>query len=540
MAVTAREKGWLPPVIEAMLKPEFYPHLAADIELKQTHTSYVLLAGEFAYKVRKAVRFAFIDCSTAARRRALCEREIELNRRLSPDIYLAVVGIVQIDGRIILNQGAHDSASAIEFAVKMRRLPEDRRLDLVIKRDAATPDNIREIANTIANFHAATQNTNSWAYGAAASIWRMTIGNLLEIEQLGPGAPLLRKIAEIEDYSRRYIAVHWELLNSRAHEGRVHEGHGDLRADAVYLTSDGIRIVDCLEFDERLRYGDIANEVAFLAMDLERLGRPDLSDELAAYFIGDPDMALLMPFYKSYRATVRAKVELLRSRQEDSTAQDKETAVDSAVHLLDLALSYAHGPNALLIVCGASGTGKSTLAAMLSEHLACDIVSSDVMRKRLAGIQPNTSAAARYNQGIYTPEFTSRVYASILAEANRVLNMGKGVILDATFGKRIERQLAVETAKQAGVKPLFLECRAHKDLVIQRLSERGQDSQRISDATVEIYLTQIKEFEPLDEIPPAWHQVVDTTHDLGSVVIEVERKVATRLGSLLGGRRQTD
>ncbi|MBV8360736.1 MAG: hypothetical protein JO189_22795, partial [Deltaproteobacteria bacterium] len=340
MAVIIREKGPLPSVVEAMLQPEFYPHPVTDIELRQTHTSYVLLAGEFAYKVRKAVRFAFIDCSTVARRLALCRRELELNRRLSPDVYLAVVAIVQRDGQIILDHSADDPAGAMDFAVKMRRLPQDRRLDLLIKHNAATAENIREIANTIESFHASTPNTHSWAYGAAASIWSMTIGNLVEIEQLGPATPLLNEIAQIEAYSRRYIAAHWELLNRRGREGHIHEGHGDLRADAVYLTSDGIRIIDCLEFDERLRYGDIANEVAFLAMDIERLGRPDLSYELIAHFVSDPDIALLIPFYKSYRATVRAKVELLRSRQEDCATEDKQTALAGAARLLDLALDY--------------------------------------------------------------------------------------------------------------------------------------------------------------------------------------------------------
>jgi len=525
MQATAREPGSLPPIIEAMLKPEFYPHPATGIELRQTHTSYVLLAGEFAYKVRKAVRFAFIDCSTAARRFALCQRELELNRRLSPDVYLAIVAIVRSGGRITLDHGTDNSADAAEFAIKMRRLPEDRRLDVMIKRDVASADDIRAIANRIGSFHASTPNTHSWAYGAAANIWRMTIGNLIEFEQLAPGAPLLRKIAQVEAYSRRYIAAHWELLNHRARGGCVHEGHGDLRADAVYLTSNGIRIIDCLEFDERLRYGDIANEVAFLAMDIERLGRPDLSHELTGHFVEDLDLALLLPFYKSYRATVRAKVELLRSCQEDCAAQDKETAFGSAVHLLDMALNYAQGPKAMLIVCGASGTGKSTLATMLGEHLNFNIFSSDVLRKQLAGVEPNTPAAALYNQGIYTPEFTRRVYAALLTEAKRLLNTGKGVILDATFNQRSQRHLAAEGAKQAGVQPLFIECRADKDVVIQRLSQREHDSQRVSDATAEIYLAQIREFEPLDEVPAAWHQVADTTHDLEAAVTEIERKV---------------
>jgi uncharacterized protein len=525
MPVTVHVEASLPPVIAAMLKPEFYSHPVTDIELRQTHTSYVLLAGEFAYKVRKPVRFAFIDCSTPARRRALCGRELELNRRLSPDVYLAVVAIVHIGGQFFLDRHAGDPASATEFAVKMQRLPQDRRLDLMIKGGVATADNIREIANTIRSFHASTPNTHSWAYGSAASIWRMTIGNLAEIEQLGPGEPLLGKIAQLETYCRRYVAAHWDLLNRRAREGRVHEGHGDLRADAVYFTSKGLRIIDCLEFDERLRYGDVANEVAFLAMDLDRLGRPDLSRELVGHFFSDPDIPLLIPFYKSYRATVRAKVELLRARQKDCDPQDQRAALASAIGLLDLAHEYTKGPKALLIVCGASGTGKSTLATVLSEHLPFDIISSDVVRKRLAGMEPNNPAAALYNEGIYTPEFTNRVYASILAEAKGALNLGKGIILDATFAKRSQRQLAAAMAEEFGVEPLFVECRADQGVILQRLSKRSQDSQRISDATVEIYLAQIKEFEPLDELPSASHQVADTTGELEAIALEIERRV---------------
>jgi uncharacterized protein len=525
MSATTYERGARPPVIEAMLKPDFYPHPVTSIELRQTHTSYVLLAGEFAYKVRKAVRFAFIDCSTAARRFTLCRREFELNRRLSPDVYLAVMAIRQCRGRLVLDQITNDTGDAIEFAVQMRRLPQDQRLDLMIEDGNATVGSIRQIAKIVGDFHICMPNSHSWDYGAAAGIWRMTIGNLIEIEQLLPGERLLTKIAQIESFCRRFIAAHWELLNNRARQGRAHEGHGDLRADAVYLTAGGIRIIDCLEFDERLRYGDIANEIAFLAMDIDRLGRPDLSRELVAYFAGDPDIALLINFYKSYRATVRAKVELLRSRQEDWGTEEKRTAFAAAVHLLDLAVNYAEGPKALLIVCGASGTGKSTLAGMLGEHLGFGLVSSDVVRKRLAGIAPDTAASAPYNQGIYSPDFTNRVYDALLAEAKRILNRGKAVILDATFSKRDQRQLVIETAKEIGVMPLFIECRANTDVVIQRLSQRERGSQRISDANVEIFLSQIREFEPLDEAPSAWHQVADTDRDLATVALEVERRV---------------
>jgi aminoglycoside phosphotransferase family enzyme/predicted kinase len=526
MPMATRDERLLPAVIRAMLKPDFYPHPADNIELKQTHTSYVLLAGEFVYKVRKAVRFAFIDCSTAARRFALCQREFELNRRLSPDVYLAVVAIRETSGRIMLDDSG-DRTGAMEYAVKMRRLPDARRLDQMIERNTVTTDNITEIASTIANFHARASNTHSWSYGAAANVWQMTIGNLVEIEQIA-SAPLLEKIAQIEAYNRRYIAAHWEFLNSRAHDGRIRDGHGDLRADAVYLTADEIRIIDCLEFDERLRYGDIANEIAFLAMDIDRLGRPHLSRELVAHFLCDADVAVLMPFYKCYRATVRAKVELLRSRQQDCSAEDKQRALASAGNLLTLAFDYAAGPKPLLVVCGASGTSKSTFAKVLSEHLGFVAFSSDVIRKQLAGIEPGQPAPAIYNQGIYTPDFTSRVYTSLLAEAKKTLNSGRGVILDATFGKRTQRQSAIELANEAGVQPLFIECRAAEDVILQRLSLREHDSERISDATVEIYLKQIKEFEPLDEIPPAWRQFVNTVQDPGAIALEVERRIYAR------------
>ena len=511
----------LPPVIAAMLKPEFYPHPVTSVELKQTHTSYVLLAGEFAYKVRKAVRFAFIDCSTVARRLALCRRELELNRRLAPDIYLTLVAIRPSAGRMVMGE-CRDADDAVEFAVRMRRLPEERRLDHLIKRGIATTTDIKEVADRIRNFHASTPNTHSWDYGAAANIWRMTIGNLIEIEQLVPPEPLLSKIGRIEAYSRRYIAAHWELLNSRAHHGRIHEGHGDLRADAVYLTPGGIRIIDCLEFDERLRYGDIANEVAFLAMDIDRLGRPDLAQELAEQLGGDRDAVILMPFYKAYRATVRVKVELLRSRQPDCGAEEKKAALASAAHLLDAAVKYTAGPHALLIVCGASGTGKSTVAAALSEHLGLPILSSDVTRKRLAGITEDTGASASYNAGIYAPEFTIRVYHSLVATAKEVLTTGSGVILDATFGKRTHRRALINAIRETGIEPLFIECRADKDTVIQRLSEREHS---VSDATVGIYLSQLKEFDPLDEIPPALREVIDTTRDVSEITLKIERRI---------------
>jgi uncharacterized protein len=254
------------------------------------------------------------------------------------------------------------------------------------------------------------------------------------------------------------------------------------------------------------------------------LDRPELSNRLVSQFTQDPDIAPLMPFYKSYRATVRAKVQLLRSRQPDCGAEDKQRVLAGAGQLLDLALKYTR-LRVVLIVCGASGTGKSTLSTMLAESLGLAILNSDVFRKQLAGIDQNSPATAAYNQGIYEPEFTARVYDSLVREAKRVLNAGNGVILDATFGKRSQRRRLINTMTEVGVEPFFIECRADKDVIIQSLSQREHDPQRISDANVAIYVSQVKEFDPLDEIPPASHEVVDTTGDMGAILLKIEGRI---------------
>ena len=527
MATHVREQnGILPPLIQAMSESALYPHPTPSIDVKQTHTSYVVLAGDFAYKIRKPVHFAFIDCSTPELRRELCESEVKLNRRLSPDVYLGVVTIVRAAGAYRLLENAQPgNPEAVEFAVKMRRLPEDRRLDAMISRDEVTSKQIDSVASVIADFHARAPALHSWKYGSAVNIWRMAITNLAEIEQLVTDPPIQQKLTAIEAYSRSYIAGHWEMLDSRARAGRVREGHGDLRADSIYFISDGIRIIDCLEFDERLRYGDIASEVSFLAMDLERLGRPDLSRHLAAYFSGDVDTGILLPFYKSYRAMVRAKVEYLRSRQEDCSDEQRRVALANTLRYFELALSYQGMPKSLLVVCGASGTGKSTLARKLSEYLGFRVFNSDSIRKELAGIEPTARAASSYKQGIYTPEATARVYEMLAKQAEAVLDQDTGVILDATFNSRQQRALVIGLGKQHHVEPLFIECRAGHDEVIRRLRERARDAKRVSDADVEVYLAQMKQFEPLSEFSPAQHLIVDTALDAASAIAEVERRI---------------
>jgi len=317
----------------------------------------------------------------------------------------------------------------------------------------------------------------------------------------------------------------------RARNNQVLEGHGDLRADSVYFTNDGIRIVDCLEFSDGLRWGDAAAEVAFLAMDLDRLERPELSTKFVCSYADatkDEDLTILLTFYKCHRAVVRLKVELTASREVDRPVSERMACRERARTYLDQACNYASSSlqPGIVVVCGAPGTGKSTLARTLGDLLGFEVVSSDSERKLLAGIAPTTRIEARYGEGIYSEDFSQNVYSALIRHAQKAIKAGTGIILDATFRHRKERaQLA---AAPFGIQPLYVECQADRDEVVRRLLERAARPNQISDATVEIYLAQIKEFQALDEIPSRHHIVADTTKDLTPVLAEVERRFGSR------------
>jgi uncharacterized protein len=521
-------------MIDAMMVREFYPHRPLSVELKQTHTSCVFVAGDYVYKVKKPVSLAFVDCSTPAKRRALCEREVRLNRRLSPEVYLGVVPIVFKNGGYVLGEnGNSNGTGVIDFAIKMLRLPDDRRLDSMLAAGRVTPQDINAIAQRIVSFRAVATDTEAWTYGSAAAVWRLIIDNLSETELLVADTLMGDKLAAVEAYSRHYVSAHWQFLNQRARAGYVRDGHGDLRADCIYLTPEGIKFTDCLEFSDRLRYCDAASEMGFLAMDLDRLGGPELSKELVRYYgcaSDDPDVAILMPLYKCYRAMIRAKVDLIRSHQGDCVIEERLLARERARAYIDLACGYAGQacPAGLVVVCGPSGTGKSTLARMLQQCVEFEILSSDIERKRLGWISPTARLSVPYGEGIYSKDFSQRVYESLVEKAEGLISRGKGVILDATFRHRSERALVTNLAERSGLSPVFVECRADRTEVIRRLLERRTRTNEISDATVEIYQAQLNDLEPLDEIPRACHIVADTNYALAEIVVDVERRIRLR------------
>ncbi len=502
----------LPPLIQAMISTDFYPHHPDSVELRQTHISYVLLAGDYVYKIKKPVRFVFLDYSTLDKRRHFCHEEIRLNRRLAPAVYLDVVTIVQSDGRFTLSESPGEPA--FEYAVKMRRLPEDYFLDRRIQEGNARKEDFNKIAAKLADFYAAAATDQASLYGSVEAIRRKVEENLIEIEPLIGDTLTLEEFRRIQDYNNSFFAQHGDLLDVRVRDGRVREGHGDLRAEHICLEDDPV-IFDCIEFSAEFRYCDAASEIAFLSMDLDYLGSPLLSQYFASCFqklTHDPDLSRLLPLYKGYRACVRGKVESLKSQEREVPDEDREEAKGRARRYFHLAHRYAsptHSP-ALLIVCGLVASGKSTVARTLGDRTGYQILNSDVIRKQLAGIALTTHPTAEYGEGMYRDDFSSLTYGTLLKETEACLKLGKGVIVDATFKDPRHRRRFLELSARLRLPVLFVECRAGEEKTLERLKRRQQRPGEVSDATVAVYLRQREEFVALSEIPDSIHLVINT------------------------------
>ncbi|MGH7765964.1 MAG: AAA family ATPase [Candidatus Binatia bacterium] len=504
-----------------MTEPGFYPHGPAKVELRQTHISYVFLAGEYVYKVKKPVRFAFLDYSTLEKRRHFCGEELRLNRRLAPKIYLDVVPIGR-DGSRFVPEAAH--LRAVEYAVKMLCLPEERMLNRLLSEGRAGREDIRAIVEKLAAFHRSADSAKAAVYGAPEAVRRQIDENFEETRSFIGRTISEKMFHRIRDYSLGFLSAQIGLLEARVRDGRIKDGHGDLRAEHICMTED-LPIFDCIEFNESFRTCDVASEIGFLAMDLDFLNAGDLSRYLAAEYaraVGDDALATLLSLYQCYRAYVRGKVESLKSQEREVPETERERVSTAARRYFFLADRYARGvPRAaLLIVYGLAGSGKSTVARMLGDLTGFEILSSDVVRKRLARIQPTERAGKGYREGIYSASFTQRTYETLLKEAEKRLNDGRGLIVDATFNNAEHRRLFLHSAAGMGIRVAFIECRAGEEEIFRRLQKRAERNDDISDATWEVYLRQRKEFTPLAEIPDRLHVTIDTESRLGDSIEE--------------------
>ncbi len=514
-------------IVEAMSRPQFYPHRPAAVTVEQTHISYVFLAGDQVYKIKKPVRFSFLDFSTLDRRRRLCHEEVRLNRRLAADIYLGVVAVCDDNGRLRL--GSEEEPAAVEYAVHMRRLPHQRLLDHLLDHGDVSPAMIEELATRLVEFHGqATCDPEITANGSAEGIWRILEDNYANGRRFRGNTIESGDDDAIQRFARSFLDDHAEMFRRRQEEGRIRECHGDLHSEHVCFT-DALVIFDCIEFNTQFRYIDVASDIAFLAMDLDYHGRSDLAElfvERYARGSRDHDALRLLPFYKCYRAYVRGKVDSLKSVEPDVPEAERAAAGASARRHFELAYRYtwAYTP-ALVVVCGLSGTGKSALATALAARTGFVHLNSDVVRKQLAGLPPTFRARTAYDTGLYTPELSERTYRTMLETAEDHLRVGRGVILDATFQLRRGRDEARAIAARRSLPILFVECECDPAEVERRIHQRQASADSPSDADWTVYLQQRQRYQPFAPEETAERLIADTTDPNRRFTAQIEARL---------------
>jgi aminoglycoside phosphotransferase family enzyme/predicted kinase len=520
-----------PALMEAMAEPGFYPHRPASVEVLQTHISVVALAGPLVYKVKKPVDFGFCDFTTLDKRRRFCYEEIRLNRRLAPDVYRRVVPIVRSpDGALELD----GKGEPFEYAVEMRRLAAERMLPARLAAGEVTVETMADIARRIHTFHAeAARSVVISSYGRLKVIEEEVTENFQQLEPFVGRTIEPEAFAELKDRTERFLATHPDLFRQRIAEGRIVEGHGDLHADHICLEQGGPVVYDCIEFNEAFRCLDVASEVAFLAMDLDSLGYPELAEGFVDQYgalADDPGLMRLLPFYQSYRAVVRGKVESFRLDDPDIPDRAKAEAIEAARHYLELACSYARSLDlpALVIMCGLIGSGKSTLAAALESPLDAVVLRSDVLRKELAGLAPDAHVDEPYGAGLYGEEISDQTYRELIERARPHLEAGRTVILDASFARRTDRQWARQTAAEAKVETWCCWCRCKEEELRGRLRRREGEPRGPSDAREAILEPFTADFQPPEEWPAETLIVVETDRPVTSCMTEVMERLRPR------------
>ncbi|GAA1205473.1 AAA family ATPase [Prauserella alba] len=456
------------------------------VAVHETHIGVVFLVGDTAYKLKKPVDLGFLDFRTLAARRRACHEEVALNRRLTPDVYEGVADVIGPDGK------------PCEHLVVMRRMPEERRLATLVRQDAPLEDTIRAVAGIIARFHrTAARGPTIEREGTRDAIrarWQTSFDQIQSHRHL-LGADTVERI---ERLTGEFLDGRAALFDRRIAEGRIVDGHADLLTEDIFCLDDGPRILDCLEFDARLRAVDGLDDVAFLAMDLERLGAPQLAELLLNTYAEqahDPAPVPLWRHFVAYRAFVRAKVACLRYAQGDS-----EAAALAQQHGLLTLRQLQAGEVRLILVGGLPGTGKTSLSRALGEQLGATVFSSDRVRKELAGLSPLQRGTASFESGIYDRAHTERAYTELLQRARERLELGETVVLDASWTSASQRASATELASHTHSTLVQLECQAPEAITSARLAGRTDSA---SDATPGIAARMAQRVNPW----PAAHRV---------------------------------
>jgi aminoglycoside phosphotransferase family enzyme/predicted kinase len=507
--------------IRELLRPEAFTHPVETIELKETHISWVVRTGAYAYKIKKPLKLDFIDASTVARRHHLCDEELRLNRRLAPELYIDVVPIARVQGRLLVD----GRGPVVDHAVRMRQFASADELPALLEHEQVDDAQIAALGATLAHFHnSAAVAAPNRAPEKTQQMYDSVLGNLAQLiahlDSPQPAAQLNRLI----DWTHDSAELLEPIFQLREQSGFVRECHGDLHAANIVRRADRLVPFDCIEFDPGLRWIDVISDVAFLVMDLASHGRTDLAFTLLSRYLevtGDYEGLRVLPFYAVYRALVRAKVDALTIESVPARATEFRNRLQK--RLAAAQAWIAPERPRLILMHGASGSGKSWLSSRLFPALHAVRVRSDLERKRLAGMEPAASASARVREGIYAPEFSHRTYSRLADCAESCLRAGLSVIVDAAFLETTDRRVFRTLAARLKVPCVIVSCEADPIRLAQRVDSRAQERKDASDATLAVLDAQLREIQPFeaDEQRCVIHVDTEEPHATERVIDEI-------------------
>jgi aminoglycoside phosphotransferase family enzyme/predicted kinase len=484
-------------LIDALCNPAHFGNRCERVRLLETHISYVLLTGAYAYKIKKAIQLGFLDFSTLAARRFYCEQELRLNRRLAPALYLDVVAIT---GSTALPE-IGGSGPILDYAVKMREFPQQSLLSNVLDRNALTTEHIDHLAAIVARFHGqiAVAAADS-SFGTPDNVLKLALANFAEIRALVMDAEERDDLDQLETWTRSEYAARGETIATRRQTGFVRECHGDLHLGNIAFVDDVITIFDCIEFNDRMRWIDVMSEVAFTVMDLEHRRRRAYAQRfLNAYLeaTGDYGGVAVLRFYVVYRAMVRAKVAFLRAAQ--LADGDAKRALQRDYHdHVRLAKRYAAAARpAVVITHGFAGCGKTTLSQVLLEQFGAIRIRTDVERKRLHGLGAHDNSRSGIDKALYAPEVTRTTYDHVATLARTIAASSFTALVDGAFLRRWQRDLFRSLATELHVPFVVVDVSASETTLLERVRQRERSATDASEAGVAVLEQQLRSHDPL-------------------------------------------
>lgn len=521
-------------VMELLQTQAAYAEKTGPVQLIETHISWIFLTDHFAYKLKKPVRFDFLDFSTAELRRKACENEVKLNRRFAPGVYLGVVPIVvTASGQLGLKQ----PGTPVDWVVKMRRLPAGNALDVLIRERSVAPAVIEQLAKTLSGYYHNLPPVTMTVDDYRRNLERHVAANRGELmasdHHLDESA-----IRRAHSAQLRVLKLAPDMLDERVRNGRIIEGHGDLRPEHIYFNPLPL-IIDCIEFNQEFRTLDVVDELAFLAMECDFLGADGVTEPIFERYFeesGDAPPRQLIDFYRIYRACVRAKVSALRAEQLGGEA--REGLLVSANKYLDLADRYSRalGPPVLILVHGLPGTGKSTIAQAISDQLGFALLQTDAIRASVSG---PSGGLQGFNEGHYRPENRLRVYETMHEQAQNLLSHGTSVVLDGTYLAASLRSDAAHLATQQHAAFLVVHCRCPDEIAVQRINTRARSGASLSETRPEFFDQQRQAEEP--DLPEQSPLAVDTSSGTAEPLRSVFEAIRNKcFGDLRTVHRKSD